>query len=352
MNRNHFQPRRIAKSIVPTALALALAASPFAHAQLKANSPAETGAALVNPTDACAREPKFVKKFGMSARTMIDTTQAQPMGITVAEMDAKGGVTRRGQHPSWASAGYMGRILRDGEGFVYTYPVPSFSLEHNPPDKANIIYRVDSETAVMTPFVEIKSDKKPNTRNPFGLLALAIDCAQNALYAASVMGSTSSEEHGVIARIDLATREVKIVKRGVDALSLAVGAGQGARRLYVGTARDNTIVSFAIDTQGNLAESSNLEVDLDQFPTAQDKRARVLRWLPKGQLSVRAIPFDFTLAVRSSIPTGELTFSTARGSGSALKYDLISERAYDHKIDPNVIQNMQSAPLPSAVAKP
>jgi hypothetical protein len=346
MNRILTSSMASTKPFVRTALALALTAAPLAHAQLKANSPSETGSALVNPADSCAREPKFVKKFGLSARTMIDTTQAQPIGITVAEMDAKGGVIRRGQHPSWATAGYLGRILRDGEGFVYTYPVPSFSVENNPPDKANIIYRVDSESAVMTPFVEIKSEKKPSSQNPFGLLALAIDCAQNALYAASVMGSTASEENGVIARINLATREVKIVKRGIDALSLAVGAGQGARRLYVGTARDNTVVSFAIDAQGNLSDTASLEIDLDAFPSAQDKRARVLRWLPKGQLAVRAIPFDFTLAVRSSIPTGELTFSTARGSGSALKYDLISERAYDHKIDPNVIANRQpTSPL-------
>ncbi len=330
--------------------ALAFVHSASTPAQPKLNAAADATPALVSPADSCAREPLFVKKFGLSARTMIDTTQAQPMGITVAEVDAKGNVSRRGQHPSWASAGYLGRVVRDGSGFVYTYPVPSFNIEHNPPDKANIIYRVDSETAVMSPFVEIKTGQKPNNRNPFGLLALTLDCAQNALYAATVMGSSASEEAGAIVRIDVATRDVKVVKRGVDALSLVVATGPSGKRLFVGTARENSIVSFGIDAQGNLSEDSKLEIDLEAIPAAQDKRPRTLRWLPKGQLAVRSIPFDYTLAARSSIPTAELTFATARAGAGAVKFDVISQRAYEHKLTPHSVANVPTAlPLGESV---
>jgi hypothetical protein len=320
------------KRIPTLALALAAIAGPvqLVSAQADATKVASTKPASFSPADDCTSDPKFLQKMGISRKAMVDTTQSQPVGMSVVETDEKGKMLRRGQHPSWAQAGYLGRVQRDRDGNIYSYAVPGFTLQFNPPEKANFLHRVDTETGVMAPFVEIKSDKGPTERNPFGVLALTLDCAQNALYVATVMGSSASEEHGVIARVGLADRSVRIVKRGVDALSLTIGQSAGSRRLFLGTARDNSVISYGINAQGDLVGDAALEIDLDQIPAAQDKRATVMRFNSRGQLSVRAIPFDYTLAVRSTIPTTELTFASGINAAGATSFSLQAQRSYDH----------------------
>jgi hypothetical protein len=312
------------------AVALALGAAPV---QQGFGQSINSKATTLAPADDCTSDPKFLQKMGISRKAMVDTTQAQPVGMSVVEMDDKGKILRRGQHPSWAQAGYLGRVQRDRDGNIYSYAVPGFTLQFNPPEKANVLHRVDTETGVMTPFVEITSDKGPTERNPFGVLAVALDCAQNALYVATVMGSSASEEHGAIARVGLADRSVRIVKRGVDVLSLTIGQSAAGRRLFLGTARDNSVISYSINSQGDLVGEPTLEIDLDQIPAAQDKRARVMRFNARGQLSLRAIPFDYTLAVRSSIPTAELMFASTANASGKTSFALLSQRNYDHAMN-------------------
>ncbi len=258
--------------------------------------------------DTCTGDPKFIERLGMSKRALVDTTRSQPVGMSVVDVDLQGRLGRRTQHESWSSAGYLGRVQRDSAGNVYTYPAPAVSLSFNPVEKANIIYRVDSISGEMTPFVELPKAAAATERNPYGVLALALDCEQQALYAASVYGSTSSVEHGVIVRIDLKTKAVKVVKQGFDALALTVVRTPQGKRLFVGSARDNAVVSYGLDERGELVGEERVEIRLDTFDTAQDKKPRVLRASNLGELYVRAIPFDYTLTARTVTPTAELRF--------------------------------------------
>lgn len=116
------------------------------------------------------------------------------------------------------------------------------------------------------------------------------------------------------------------MRRGIDALSLAVGReADGRRPLFVGAARDNVIVAYPIEPSGALGGSETVELRLDDIAVAQDKRPRVLRFDARGQLSVRSIPFDYALTARTSTPSAELRFSR----DSAGKYKLIEDRAVD-----------------------
>ncbi|MCS6997489.1 MAG: hypothetical protein NZ533_11205 [Casimicrobiaceae bacterium] len=274
------------------------------------------------PADRCTGDPKFLERIGLSRRAIIDTTGTRGVGVIVFDVDERGQPTRSVVHPSWSQAGHVGRIQRDRHGHIYLHPAPNVSLEHNPIERANRIYRIDSESGVMSLFVELPKAAEANERNPFGVLALALDCDADALYASTVYGSTPSAERGVIARIDLGTRTVRVARTGLDALSLAVAREGPGRRLYVGTARDNTIISYAIKPDGTLADDERVEIELDRIPVAQDKRPRVLRIDAEGRLHVRSIPFDYTLAARTSIPTAELVFArTASGA-----FELIHQR--------------------------
>jgi hypothetical protein len=297
-----------------TAAAAAVAQAPIAKAR------------SLMPGDRCTGDPKFLEKIGFSKRALVDTTSTHRLGLLVTDVSPQGQPGRSTQHESWTKAGFLGRVQRDKDGNIYTYPAPSVTLVHNPIEKANIVYRVDSETGVMAPFAELPKEAAATEQNPFGLLALALDCEADALYAASVYGSTASSEKGIIARIDLKTRDVKIVKRGIDALSLLVAFDGRGKRLYAGTARDNAVVSYGVKKDGGLGDDEAAEIKLDDVKSAQDKRARVLRVDGRGRMYVRAIPFEYNLAARTTIPTAEMNFAKNEKNG---KLEIVDEKTTD-----------------------
>lgn len=301
--------------------------APTTASKNAAASPAQAPPAkTLMPGDRCTGDPKFLEKIGFSKRAMVDTTSTHRVGLLVTDVTPQGRPGRSTQHESWTQGGFLGRVQRDRDGNVYTYPAPSVTLAFNPVEKSNIVYRVDSETGVMTPFAELPKAAPATEQNPFGLLALALDCEQNALYAASVYGSTASAENGVIAKIDLTTQAVTIVRRGLDALSLLIAFDQGEKRLFVGSARDNAIISYAIGKDGSLGASETVEIRLDEIAAAQDKRARVLRIDGRGRLYVRAIPFEYNLAARSTIPTTEMNFALNVAEGKKSRFTLIDQK--------------------------
>jgi hypothetical protein len=312
--------------------------APIANA---AQAPIAKAQALT-PGDRCTGDPKFLEKIGFSKRALVDTTSSHRIGLLVTDVTPQGQPGRSTQHESWTQAGFLGRVQRDRLGNIYTYAAPSVTLVHNPVEKANIVYRVESETGVMAPFVELPKEAAATEQNPFGLLSLALDCEANALYASSVYGSTASSEKGMIVRIDLATKELRVMKRGLDALSLLVASDTRGKRLYVGTARDNAVVSFGFKSDGALADDETVEVKLDDVKSAQDKRARVLRVDGRGRLYVRAIPFEYNLAARTSLPTSESTFAKNDKSG---KLVLVDEKFTEAAVSTSV-------PSPAATESP
>ncbi|MBL8310811.1 MAG: hypothetical protein JNL19_10350 [Burkholderiales bacterium] len=219
--------------------------------------------------------------------------------MSLLDVDARGEYTRRATHRSWSIAGDLGRVQRDAEGNVYTYPAPGVTLVRNPVSKSNIIYRVNTDTGVMAAFAELPREVPEASNNPFGLLALTLDCEQNALYAASVYGSTPGDERGRIARVDLASGAVRVVKRDIDALSLAVIRDDGEKRLLVGSARSGMVTSFPIADDGSVGEQERIEIDLQTIPRFGDRKPRSLRVDAAGSLLVRAMPFEFTLLPRN-----------------------------------------------------
>jgi hypothetical protein len=52
----------------------------------------------------------------------------------------------------------------------------------------------------------------------------------------------------------LKTKDVKIVKRGLDALSLLVAFDGRGKRLYAGAARDNAVVSYGVKKDGGIGD--------------------------------------------------------------------------------------------------
>lgn len=276
---------------------------PVGVADLPTATPLPT--APVRPADAppgvvdyCKRSPKFRDTQGFSTRSALSTLERGTKGAVMVEYDANGQPSRTYQDPSWDDAGYLGHVVLDRGGNVYTFPAPYISLIDNPPALQNILYRIDSTTATMTRFYTLTASAPSPEGNPFGMMGLAYDCDTESLYISSVAGSTRAETLGQIVRLDLASREVRFRYEGVDAFGLGVYIGPTGKRLYYGLARAPEIYSIGVDERGDLLDDSKLEITL---PDTTLKARRVV-FGTDGTLQVRSRPFDFNLIVTSDRP--------------------------------------------------
>lgn len=248
--------------------------------------------------DYCKRSPKFRDTQGFSTRAALSTIEHGTKGAVMVEYDANGQLIRRYQDPSWDDAGYLGHVVLDRGGNVYTFPAPYVSLIDNPPELQNILYRIDSTTATMTRFYTLTVAAPSTEGNPFGIMGLAYDCDTESLYISSVAGSTRAETLGQIVRFDLASREVRFRYEGVDAFGVGIYIGPTGKRLYYGLARTPEIYSIGVDERGDLLDDIKLEITL---PDATLKARRIV-FGTDGTLQVRSRPFDFNLIVTSERP--------------------------------------------------
>jgi hypothetical protein len=85
-------------------------------------------------------------------------------------------------------------------------------------------------------------------------------------------------------------------------------------------------VSYGVKKDGGLGDDEAAEIKLDDVKSAQDKRARVLRVDGRGRMYVRAIPFEYNLAARTTIPTAEMNFAKNEKNG---KLEIVDEKTTD-----------------------
>jgi hypothetical protein len=204
--------------------------------------------------------------------------------------------------PSWSSAGYLGPLIADGQGNLYVGPVPRINLIDNPPEQQNWIYRVDTNSGEMEPFVHLPAAAPPSVENPYGVLGLTIDCETNSLYATSVAGSDRATERGRITRIDLNNGQIAGQLEDVDAIGIAIFNTATGRRLYFGPARVSEVRSVALDDQGNFVGDEQVEFRLDAPGASGSDRARRISFTERGEMLINGRQFDFNLAASTIQP--------------------------------------------------
>jgi hypothetical protein len=263
-------------------------------AALALRSPASAAGGFSAVTD-CRGWPQFAPEYGFQGGVIVNTSLSERTGLVLLDPAQAG---RGFQHPSWTRAGNLGPFAADGAGNIYVGPVPRVSLAENPPAGANTIWRVDTQSAEMTPFVELPAAAEPNERNPFGILGLAYDCDTGSLYASSVAGSGPASEVGRLFQIDPATKQVVSQIEGIDALGLLVARTPEGKRLYYGTAREGLVSSIALDERGAFVGEPRQEIDLADLGGDVNEKARRLD-LDGNTLKITVVPFTFTLAARS-----------------------------------------------------
>jgi hypothetical protein len=240
----------------------------------------------------CRGYPRFTRDYGFRGGVIIATNLPERMGLVLLDPAQPG---RGFQHPSWVNAGYLGPFTTDEAGNIYVGPVPRVSLADNPPEGATTIWRVDTVSAEMTPYMRLEAAAAPNERNPFGILGMTFDCDTKSLYVASVAGSGPTSEVGRIVQIDPVRKRVVSQVPGIDALGIVVVRTTEGNRLFYGAAREHMIASIALDRRGAFVGEPRLEIDLADLGAEMQERARRIEVRDDGSLDITLVRFRFTL---------------------------------------------------------
>jgi hypothetical protein len=250
--------QRRGRRLVPAALGVGLAIATVATLAIglwRANSPATQARAPVpEATDTCRANPQFRADptvLGAAIDQGAEATSAP--GTLALSIEGRekglaliaGGTQASYQHATWDDAGYLGAIAYDREGNIYAAPTPRLSLVDNPLAGVTSLWRVDSATAEMRPFVTLPG--AANERNPFGVLGLFYTCDNNTLYAGTVTGSTPSNEQGGVFAVRLSDGAIHRVLTDLDVMGVLVVRQEDGLTLYAGLARSPDIVAVPLD---------------------------------------------------------------------------------------------------------
>ena len=259
------------------------------------------GVQVIGGTYSCRAFPKFALARGFQTTALLSTSERTIKGLLLydpAQRNAEDR-SRAFRDESWDDAGYLGPLVLDEAGNIYVAPVPRVSLVDNPPAQQNTIFRVDTTTGVMAPFIALPGAATPSSQNPFGILGLAYDCDTRTLYATSVAGSGPDAERGRIFQIDVATKTIKGQLNDVDAIGIGVFNGAKGKRLYWGTARVAEIHSVALQPDGSFTGNPRTEFTIAPQPIGQNDKARRLNFIANSVLQINGVQFDFNLRATS-----------------------------------------------------
>ncbi len=257
--------------------------------------PVATPYTIGNVIYCTGQPPTFASVLGFGDIIGLDTRAQVVKGIALQEFDEDGEIINTYQHPSWSSAGYLGSYESDGAGNIYLAPMPFISLFDNPPEKANIIHRIDSSSGVMRPFMELPAEATLTPEAVYGLTDLAYDCDTNSLYAASVMGSTYDRTAGRIYQIDLTSGAIKSVLENIDAFGIGLFNSANGKRLYIGLARQPEVYTVALAEDGRFTGDLQPKISLRNMGFHRDERARSLEFQGQERLHITTLQFDFNL---------------------------------------------------------
>lgn len=277
----------------PTFILLMLLLTACNTAETQTDLPSYAGP--VGRVTQCQIAPQFVAETGVSSQAMLGTTIADVMGIAIWDpIMPDGGVI---QHETWDDAGFLGPYEYDSAGNVYTAAVPYVSLDNNPPAEQNKVYKIDTNTAVMSQFIEVPAASLPNQANPFGVLGLAYDCDTNNLYTTSVAGSTPDQENGRISRINLETGEVEGQIEAVDAIGIGVFNSTTGKRLYYGRARAGVVYSILLDSMGDFVGEPRREFSLTDLGITTTDKIRRITFPSDSEMQMKGVDFNYNPVV-------------------------------------------------------
>ena len=269
-------------------------------ADANGKNPGDVAASSVGAS--CATPPKFLGKLGLGNNASFEISDAHRLVLLVPVPDSD--AVSKYQNQSWSGAGLVGAFALDRNGNVYVAPSPRLGPGIKTAKSQNVIYKVDTNTGNLAPYVTLPDAGAPTPDNPFGIMGLAYDCDTNSLYVSSLAGATAENEAGHIYRVDLNLGAVAGRLDNVDALGLAVGSGAKGKVLYFGSARTPQLRAVNLEASGDFQGSPR-----DVGALTDTQRALRLSVSSPAELIVQTVEFNLANA------------DTPQGSEIRFQYD-------------------------------
>ncbi|MCG3140904.1 MAG: hypothetical protein HDKAJFGB_02052 [Anaerolineae bacterium] len=238
---------------------------------------------------ACVTAPQFLSKFGLGNNATFDLSDTHRLVLLVPSPNSDA-VTKY-QNQSWSEAGLVGAFALDANGNLYVAPSPRLGPGVKQAKPQNVIYKVDTKTGKLAPYVTLPEGDAPTPDNPFGIVGLAYDCESNSLYVSSLAGSTADKEAGHIYRVDLGSANVAGQLDEADALGLTVGLSAKGKTLFFGSARAPQLRAVNLEASGAFQGRPR---DVGALTGAQ--RAWRLTLLSQSEMLARVVEFNLANA--------------------------------------------------------
>lgn len=255
----------------------------------------------------CVTVPKFLGKLGLGSNASFDISDTHRLVLLVPVPNSD--AVSKYQNQSWSSAGLVGAFALDRNGNLYVAPSPRLGPGVKAAKPQNVIYKVDTNTGNLAPYVPLPDPDAPSPDNPFGIMGLAYDCDTNSLFVSTLAGSTAEKEAGHIYRVDLNLGAVAGRLDNVDALGLAVGSGASGKVLYFGSARAPQLRAVNLEASGDFQGSPR-----DVGALTGSQRALRLTLSSPADMMVQAVEFNLANA------------DTPQGSEIRFRYETSSDQ--------------------------
>jgi hypothetical protein len=251
----------------------------------------------------CKRLPAFIQSLGYDQRkSLFTTSDKKRMGLLLMESERPNDPdfppAKIYQHPSWKTGGWLGPILIDNEGNIFTSPAPLVNVWDNPVANQNTIYKVNAGNGVMEEFMRLPI-KDSSVQNAYGIMAMAYLCETNTLYVSTVSGSDRQHERGAVYAID--TKEKKIIDKltATDAMGMGITYITGRRELFFGTGRNADVNSIVLDKNGKFSGKPTFAFTLNGLGPRGDDKVRRINTDRSGNLNIIGMEFNYNLIAPS-----------------------------------------------------
>lgn len=248
----------------------------------------------------CKGVPKYFPQAGFLPGKPFGFSIAEKgvTGLSLVQFPINGVPYKQFRMPEWDKAGHLGAVITDKEGNNFVIPRPFINTLKNDPADQNIIYKIDTHTGKMQPYIQLPSERSvENTQNPFGLMGLVLDCETDIIYASSVLGSSADIEAGSIHAISTGDQpEVLATLSGLDAMGLGIYYFKGQKYLIFGKARNSDVYRIALNDKGGFKGEPEKMLTLELLGDRGDDKPRKIRFNNKSEMMVSGINFNFNLA--------------------------------------------------------
>lgn len=253
----------------------------------------------LTPINDCRKLPAYFAKTGIDLKSNFgfSVNEKDRIGLSLVQFKTELFPYKLYFHPSWDSAGYLGAVVTDNFGNAYVIQRPFINTLKNTPLSQNIIYRIESQTGLLTPFFKLFAPPKAIGINPFGLLGIIFDCEAETLIASSVYCSEADKEKGKIYFIKIKNNTPELIDSisDFDVYGLGIGRIGGDKYLFMGSGRNSSLYKIKISANGNIVGAPEYVLSIAGLGNRGDDKIRKIK-IENNIIRISGSTFNFNLA--------------------------------------------------------